>query len=84
MDGNTIIECQSGAKGRKTHLENSDKSTVTIQEFLQDHYKTGAGEKLFAQVNKPIQGRIEVIVHKENFVEAQACLRKLNQDLQFF
>ena len=84
MDGHTIPDGQTGNKGRRPQPDTPTKSTVTIQEFLQNHYKTGAGEPLFVHVQKPIEGRIEVIVDKDKFVEAQACIRKLNQDLQFF
>lgn len=82
MEGHKISDIQP-SKGRKQKSDNTTESTTTIKKFLQEHYKTGADETLFTQVLDPIHGKIEIIVDQENFVEAQACIRKLHQDLQF-
>jgi hypothetical protein len=61
-----------------------DLYSTNIQTFLTDHYKAGDGQQLFDYVYQPINETIELLVSREHFNEAKACVKVLIKDLQFF
>ena len=63
--------------------ETKGTDTVHISKFLLQHYKSGNGTSLFSYIFPPINGIIEAMVTKENFVEAQTCMQMIEKDLQF-
>ena len=66
------------------HHDHMDLSTTTAISFLQNHYKAGDGSLLFTHVYKAIGGKIEIVIRKAYFDEAQECLKTVHQDIMYY